>query len=68
MHHQYRTIYSHDKATVYGVVPDHESAALQFLKLANFGRGGRLFTYVITLDGEFRFTETGPEFAVNLLR
>jgi hypothetical protein len=41
--------------------------ALQFLQMCAFGAGGRMFTYVITLDGEWRWTETGAEFAVNLL-
>ncbi|KAJ7113672.1 hypothetical protein C8R43DRAFT_1039663 [Mycena crocata] len=45
------------------------SAALakQFLEMTAWGKGGKLFTYVITLDGEWRFTETGPEFAIDLL-
>jgi hypothetical protein len=29
--------------------------------------GGRLYTYVITLQGEWRFTETGPEFSMDFL-
>jgi hypothetical protein len=41
--------------------------ALQFLRMCAFGAGGRLFTYVLTLDGEWRWTETGAEFAVDLL-
>ncbi|EIN12786.1 hypothetical protein PUNSTDRAFT_42281 [Punctularia strigosozonata HHB-11173 SS5] len=72
---QYRTIYSYDSNTKYGVVErsEHEEDrfskefALQFLKMVSFGTGGRLFTYVITLDGEWRFTETGEEFAVQML-
>ena len=31
------------------------------------GTYGRLFTYVILRDGEWRFTETGSEFSVDLL-
>lgn len=103
---QYRTIYSYDKNTRYGVVTDgggddHEdeqrgdeggpkadqepagdgpakkeggassahsrALALQFLRMTSFGTGGRMFTYAITLDGEWRWTETGEEFAVDLL-
>lgn len=95
---QYRTIYSYDKNTRYGVITagdgaeDHqpeesdsghageevalqtkgakaagEALALQFLRMTSFGVGGRMFTYVITLDGEWRWTETGVEFAVDLL-
>jgi hypothetical protein len=35
--------------------------------MAHFDEGGRLFTYVLTLDGLFRFTETGKEFGIDLL-
>jgi len=31
------------------------------------GEGERIYTYVITLDGEWRFCETGEEFAIDLL-
>lgn len=41
--------------------------ATRFLEMTQWGEGGRLYTYVITLDGEWRFTETGPEFAINML-
>ncbi|KAJ7614684.1 hypothetical protein DFH06DRAFT_1108470 [Mycena polygramma] len=78
---QYRTIYKHDKSTVWGVVDDtgalqgtadatpeaSEALAKQFLDMAEWGEGAKLFTYVITLDGEWRFTETGKEFAIDLL-
>ena len=40
---------------------------LQFLKMVHYDQGGRIFTYVITLDGLFRFTETGKEFGIDLL-
>jgi hypothetical protein len=46
---------------------DARALALQFLRMAVFGRGGALCTYVLTLDGEWRWTETGVEFAVDLL-
>lgn len=35
--------------------------------MAHWSEGHRTFTYVITLDAEWRFTETGSEFAVDLL-
>ena len=35
--------------------------------MAHFDEGGRIFTYVITLDGLMRFTETGKEFGIDLL-
>ncbi|KAJ6580991.1 hypothetical protein B0H19DRAFT_1113190 [Mycena capillaripes] len=76
---QYRTIYACDKSTVWGVVDDagavlrdptpesSEALARQFLDMTAWGEGAKLFTYVITLDGEWRFTETGKEFAIDLL-
>ena len=39
----------------------------EFLRMTSFGTEGRMFTYVITLDGEMRFTETGEEFVIDLL-
>jgi len=39
----------------------------KFLEFAHYGQGGRIFTYVLTLDGQFRFTETGKEFGIDLL-
>ncbi|TDL22168.1 hypothetical protein BD410DRAFT_770703 [Rickenella mellea] len=47
--------------------PSTRALAERFLELVKYGEGGRLFTYVITLDGEWRFTETGDEFAINML-
>jgi hypothetical protein len=35
--------------------------------MAHYDEGGRIFTYVLTLDGLFRFTETGKEFGIDLL-
>ncbi|CDO70837.1 hypothetical protein BN946_scf184801.g30 [Trametes cinnabarina] len=46
--------------------PD-EAFARKFLEMAAYGTEGRMFTYVILLDGEWRFTETGEEFAIQLL-
>ena len=40
---------------------------LAFLKMTHFDQGGRLFTYVLSLDGLLRFTETGEEFGIDLL-
>jgi len=70
LHHQYQTIYKYDKTTVWGIVEDDEDGrafAQQFLRMTSHGSQGRLFTYVITLDGEMRFTETGEEFAIGML-
>lgn len=128
---QHRYVYSHDQATVYGVVERHQHAsnvdpaqrdrsksqskqpssesdhaksksdeptshsddtapkldgpsqsqsptqpkhqhdinplAAQFLHMTQHGAGHRLYTYVITLDAQWRFTETGDEFAIEML-
>jgi hypothetical protein len=39
----------------------------QFLDLVHYDKGGRIFTYVLTLDALFRFTETGKEFGIDML-
>lgn len=68
LHHQHERIYNFDKGTEWGTVkPCSEEASLQFLKMAHFDEGSRTFTYVITLDGLMRFTETGKEFGIDLL-
>ena len=41
--------------------------ARRFLDMCHWGKGARIFTYVITRNGMMRFTETGPEFAIDLL-
>jgi len=55
----------HDK----GKGPSSESDAFahQLLQMTSHGTHGRIFTYVIMLDGEWRFTETGEEFAIQFL-
>lgn len=71
--HQYRTIYSYDRHTEYGVVDvgehrEHQSnLTRRFLEITDWGQGGRMYTYIITLDGEWRFTETGKEFGIQML-
>jgi len=74
LHKQYATIYGYGKDTEWGVVrpPDGDedaghAFAEKFLGMTSFGTQGRIFTYVITLDGEMRFTETGEEFVIELL-
>jgi hypothetical protein len=44
-----------------------EALSRNFLRMTSYGTAGRLFTYVITLDSEWRFTETGEEFSIDLL-
>ncbi|KAK4241204.1 hypothetical protein C8A03DRAFT_41387 [Achaetomium macrosporum] len=68
LHKQHNRIYNYDSSTEYGTfAPCSEGASLQFLRMAHFDEGGRIFTYVITLDGMMRFTETGKEFGIDLL-
>lgn len=54
---------------VHSTDAEQETNALaeSFLDLAKFGAGGRLYTYVLTLDSEWRFSETGDEFAIDFL-
>lgn len=68
LHKQHGRIYNYDRSTEHGFFePCTEEAALQFLKMVHFDEGGRLFTYVLTLDGCLRFTETGKEFGIDML-
>jgi len=74
LHNQYATIYGYGKDTEWGVVEPSErdedagrAFAEKFLQMTSFGTQGRIFTYVITLDGEMRFTETGEDFVIELL-
>ncbi|KAF4630661.1 hypothetical protein G7Y89_g7474 [Cudoniella acicularis] len=68
LHHQHARVYNFSNSTEYGIVPPcSEEASLQFLKMVHYDEGGRIFTYVVTLDGLLRFTETGKEFGIDLL-
>lgn len=74
LHKQYATIYGYGTNTEWGIVEAPENQgdverafAEKFLRMTSFGTQGRIFTYVITLDGEMRFTETGEEFVIDLL-
>ncbi|KAJ5780852.1 hypothetical protein N7457_006012 [Penicillium paradoxum] len=68
LHHQHQRIYNFDRTTLHGsfLRPCHEFAQ-KFLEFAHYGQGGRIFTYVLTLDGQLRFTETGKEFGIDML-
>ena len=68
LHHQHSRIYNYDRSTVYGSFP-HPSIdmVIQFLDLVHWDKGGRIYTYIITLDGQWRFTETGKEFGIDML-
>jgi hypothetical protein len=68
LHHQHARIYNFDRSTIYGVLPEPTiDMTKQFLEFVHHDQGGRIFTYVITLDGLWRFTETGKEFGIDLL-
>ena len=68
LHHQHARIYNYDRSTTYGVFPEPSiEMTKKFLEFAHYDQGGRIFTYVITLDGQWRFTETGKEFGIDLL-
>ncbi|KKK24114.1 hypothetical protein P175DRAFT_0524784 [Aspergillus ochraceoroseus IBT 24754] len=68
LHHQHYRIYHFDRMTLNG---QFESPCVEltqnFLEFVHYAQGGRIFTYVLTLDGQFRFTETGKEFGIDLL-
>ena len=68
LHHQHNRIYNYNPDTIYGSFPSpSRDMTLQFLDFVHHDRGGRIYTYVLTLDGSWRFTETGKEFGIDLL-
>ncbi|KZF24621.1 hypothetical protein L228DRAFT_281678 [Xylona heveae TC161] len=68
LHHQHARVYNFDRTTVYGSFDEPcRDMTLKFLDLVHYDQGGRIFTYVLTLDGQLRFTETGKEFGIDLL-
>nr|XP_019047419.1 C2 domain-containing protein [Kwoniella bestiolae CBS 10118]OCF26349.1 C2 domain-containing protein [Kwoniella bestiolae CBS 10118] len=75
LHHQHERIYNFDRQTKYGEWEYKmesgndlkKQVTLKFLDMCHYDQGGRIFTYVITLDGLLRFTETGKEFGIDLL-
>jgi hypothetical protein len=68
LHHQHARVYNFDHATEYKEFQEPCKAFTQkFLELVHYDQGGRIFTYVLTLDALFRFTETGKEFGIDML-
>ncbi|KAA8642158.1 hypothetical protein EYZ11_001842 [Aspergillus tanneri] len=68
LHHQHQRIYNFDRTTLNGQFESPCIALTQkFLEFVHYAQGGRIFTYVLTLDGQFRFTETGKEFGIDML-
>lgn len=68
LHHQHARIYNYDTTTVYGVFEQPcVEMTRQFLEFCHYDQGGRTYTYVLSLDGLLRFTETGKEFGIDML-
>ncbi|OCL04971.1 hypothetical protein AOQ84DRAFT_105526 [Glonium stellatum] len=68
LHHQHARVYNFDRTTEYEVFESpSQEMTMKFLDLVHYDQGGRIFTYVLTLDSLFRFTETGKEFGIDLL-
>ncbi|KAK5017560.1 hypothetical protein LTR39_001478 [Cryomyces antarcticus] len=68
LHHQHTRVYNFDRKTEWDHF-EHPSQEMtkKFLDLVHYDRGGRIFTYVLTLDSLLRFTETGKEFGIDML-
>ena len=68
LHHQHARVYNFDGSTDYKTFNEPcKEFTQKFLELVHYDKGGRIFTYVITLDALFRFTETGKEFGIDML-
>lgn len=69
LHHQHARVYNFDRSTKWGHFPQGPCKEMteQFLDLVHYDEGGRIYTYVLTLDSLFRFTETGKEFGIDML-
>ncbi|KAF2707104.1 C2 domain-containing protein [Pleomassaria siparia CBS 279.74] len=68
LHHQHARVYNFDQNTEFQMFKEPSKEFTQkFLELVHYDVGGRIFTYVLTLDSLFRFTETGKEFGIDML-
>ena len=68
LHHQHARVYNFDQNTEFSLFEEPSKGFTQkFLDLVHYDQGGRIFTYVLTLDSLFRFTETGKEFGIDML-
>ncbi|CAK4029726.1 related to C2 domain [Lecanosticta acicola] len=69
LHHQHARVYNFGRSTEWGHFPEGPSEKMtrQFLDLVHYDQGGRIFTYIISLDALWRFTETGKEFGIDML-
>jgi len=65
---QHDRVYAFNRQTEYGEFEGPcDEMTRKFLELVHHDEGGRIFTYVILLDGLMRFTETGKEFGIDFL-
>lgn len=68
LRHQHSRVYNFGRSTTWGhPKAESEDMTRQFLDLVHWDHGGRIFTYVLTLDALWRFTETGKEFGIDML-
>ncbi len=69
LHHQHARVYNFDRSTVWGDFPQGPCKEMtqKFLDLVHYDKGGRIYTYVLTLDALWSFTETGKEFGIDML-
>lgn len=69
LHHQHSRVYHFDRSTEWTQLSDDAGSEMtkQFLRLVHYDQGARIFTYVLSLDGLWRFTETGKEFGIDML-
>lgn len=68
LRHQHARVYNFGRSTTWGhPKPESVDMTKQFLDLVHWDEGGRIFTYVLTLDALWRFTETGKEFGIDML-
>ncbi|KAJ6259615.1 hypothetical protein Dda_5253 [Drechslerella dactyloides] len=63
---QYQNLYGHDTNTVYGSWWDADAVGPGLVDLLQPAHN-KLFTFVVTMDGEWRFCETGDEYKINHL-
>lgn len=66
---QHNRVYHFDRSTQWGELPENPGKKMTdlFLDLVHYDEGARIFTYVLTLDALWRFTETGKEFGIDML-
>ena len=69
LHHQHNRVYNFGRSTRWGHYPQGpcDEMTRKFLDLVHYDKGGRIYTYVLTLDALWRFTETGKEFSIDML-